>query len=165
MTYKKGKTTRNSKKLRGSKRRYKGGDPEPGAQAGSETAAEPKTWSSWFWGTSKAVGNSTAKTAENTTLLGMFYKMIKPKKPEESKTQEETKKTEESKTQEPKESETSETNIDVQKEPPGEPPVNPDQSTQAPPVDTQSTENSKTTEEPPKTGGRRRQKRKTTKRK
>ena len=155
MTYKKGKTTRNSKKLRGSKRRYKGGDPEPGAQAGSETAAEPKTWSSWFWGTSKAVGNSTAKTAENTTLLGMFYKMIKPKESEE------TKKTEESKTQEPKESETSETNIDVQKDPP----VNPDQSPQAPPVDTQSTENSKTTEEPPKTGGRRRKKRKTTKRK
>jgi hypothetical protein len=135
MTYKKTKTTRNPKRLRGSKRRFKGGDPEPGVEAGSESAPERKTWSSWLSGTSKAVGNSTAKTAENTTLLGMFYKMFKPKK-----------------------SETSVTNTDVQKESSGETTVNPDVSLQTPPVE------NPTTEAPPKTGGRR-QKRKTTKRK
>ena len=152
MTYKKRKTTRNSKRLRGSKRRFKGGDPEAGSE--SAPAPERKTWSSWLWGTSKAVGNSTAKTAENTTLWGMFYKMIKPSdtpKPE---------------TPGPQKSETNtdtNTNTNDQKETKEsseETIVNQDVSPQAPQVvDTQSTE------APPKTGGRRRQKRKTTKRK
>jgi len=144
MTYKKRKTTRNSKRLRGSKRRFKGGDPEAGTE--SAPAPEPKTWGSWLWGTSKAVGNSTAKTAENTTLWGMFYKMIKPSDPPKP---------------EPQNPNTTETNTDVQKETSEEATVNTDVSTQASQVvDTQSTK-----EASPKIGGRRRQKRKTTKRK